>query len=304
MHTLSRPASTAVLVLLALGVSGRADQETKPAGAVPTGSARLEWDVGDTSLVVFTYKPKDYKDGPLILVFHGVGRNAESYRDSAKDLADRHGALIVAPLFDEKRFPTRLYQRGGLLTREGKATPKEQWTWQLVPKLADRARRLEGRPDMPYYLLGHSGGGQFLVRLAGFVPTEAKRIVAANPGTHLFPNHDLPFPYGFGQLPAELSNDDVLRRYLGQPLTIYLGTADTQSDDLDDSENANKQGATRYQRGLNAFRAAEHLAKLKSWEVNWRLVEAKDVGHSARAMFADPMVDRALFGEKGAPPKP
>jgi len=295
---------SAALVLVTATAGGRAGQETKPPGAIPTGAAKLEAEVGDTRLDVFTYKPKDYTDGPLILVFHGVSRNAESYRDSARELADRHGALVVAPLFDEKRFPTRLYQRGGLLTREGQLVPKEQWTWQLVPKLADGVRRLEGRPDMPYYLLGHSGGGQFLARLAGFLPTDARRIVAANPGSHLFPTRDMDFPYGFGKLPDELSGEAVLRRYLAQPLTIYLGTADTEKgDNLDDSETANKQGATRYERGLNAFRAAEGLAKRKGWEFNWRLVEAKAVGHSAKAMFADPKCAVALFGEKGAGPQ-
>ena len=64
---------------------------------------------------VFTYKPANYKDGPLIVVFHGVLRNADTYRDNAKKLADRHGALVVAPRFDEKQFPSAKYQQGGLL---------------------------------------------------------------------------------------------------------------------------------------------------------------------------------------------
>jgi hypothetical protein len=46
------------------------------------------------------------------------------------------------------------------------------------------------------------------------------------------------------------------------------------------------QGATRHERGLNAFLAAESLAKARSWTFNWRLVEAPGVGHSAKKMFA------------------
>jgi dienelactone hydrolase len=272
---------------------------------IPIGSAKQEVEIGATRLELFTYKPKNYKNGPLLLVFHGVNRNADSYRDSAKALADRCGGLVVAPLFDAKRFPTQLYQQGGLLTKDGTATPKEKWTWQFAPKLADKVRRLEGRPDMPYYFLGHSGGGQFLVRLAGFVPTDAQRIVAANPGSHLFPSPDFAFPYGFGKLPDELKTDAVLKRYLAQPLTIYLGTADTMKDkNLDESDLAKKQGAFRYERGQNAFRAAEQLAKQKSWPFNWRLVEAKDIGHNAKGMFADPQCEVALFGKKdGGGPK-
>src|SRR5262249_3688185 len=147
-----------------------------------------------------TYKPKNYQEGPLFVIFHGVLRNADDYRDNAKALADRHGALVVAPRFDAQRFPTAKYQQGGLL-KDGKPAPPEEWTWSQVPKLVDAVRQRAGRPNMPYYLIGHSAGGQFLVRLSGFVKTDAVRIVAANPGTHLFPGTDLPFPYGFGGLP-------------------------------------------------------------------------------------------------------
>ena len=129
---------------------------------------------------------------------------------------------MVTPLFDAERFPGRLYMRGGLLTMGGKVEPKEKWTWQYVPKLVDKVRRLEERPDMPYYLLGHSGGGQFLERLAGFMPTNAQRIVVANPGTHLFASKDFPYPYGFGQLHDDLSNHAALKRYLAQPLLDHL----------------------------------------------------------------------------------
>jgi dienelactone hydrolase len=295
--------SVAALVLVAFVANAPADGQ-KAQRAVPAGSAKLELDVGGARLEVFTYKPRGFKDGPMILVFHGVGRNADTYRDSARGLGDRLDALIVAPLFDAKRFPGRLYQHGGLLTREGKAAPKDQWTWQLVPRLAAKVRQLEGRPDMPYALLGHSAGGQFLVRLAGFLKTDATRVVAANPGTHLFPSQDFTYPFGYGGLPAELSSEAVLRRYLAQPLTIFLGTADNRKDDyLDDSAGANRQGDSRHQRGLNAFRSAEQLAKRKGWDFNWRLVEAAGVGHNARAMFADPACETALSGKKpGARP--
>jgi poly(3-hydroxybutyrate) depolymerase len=293
---LSWTVRTLSLLLLLLGPHCMVGAEDKKSDkAIPVGRAKQEVDVGNTRLEVFTYKPKDYKKGSLLVVIHGLTRKAESYRDNAVELAEGIGAVVAAPLLDAERFPTSLFQRGGLLTPEGKAAPRKQWTWQLIPKLVEAIRRQEGRPDMPYYLLGHSGGGQFLVRLAGFMPTEAKRIVAANPGSHLFPTRDLAYPYGFGGLPNELSDEKALKRYLAQPLSIYLGTADIQQDkNLDVSELANKQGPTRYQRGLNAFRSAEQLARRNGWEFNWRLVEAAGVGHSAKKMFDNSACARAL----------
>ncbi len=286
-------------------VGGKVLYEAKDPNApatdhIPTGEGRGEWQVGSTKLEVFTYKPAGYKDGPLVIVFHGVLRNADTYRDSARKLGDTLGAVIVSPKFDDKRFPTAKYQFGGLLTPSREAAPPEEWTWALIPKLADKVRQLEGRPDMPYYLIGHSGGGQFLVRLAGFQATDAKRIVAANPGSHLWPTEELTFPYGYGGLPASLRSDEVLRRYLAQPLTIYLGTGDIIADQyFDKSERAMKQGASRYERGKTAFRKAEALAKSRGWPFHWRLVEADGIPHDGKRMFEHPQCLKAIAVEPG-----
>jgi pimeloyl-ACP methyl ester carboxylesterase len=263
---------------------------------IPKGPGRIEVDLDRAKIDVFTYKPADYRDGPMLIVFHGTLRDADVYRDHAKELGDRLNMLVVAPKFDSKQFGRGMYQQGGLF-QDGKVAPREQWTWSLVPKIVDEVRRLEKRPDLPYYLIGHSAGGQFLVRLTAFAPTEARRVVAANPGSHLFPNHEMLYPYGFGRLPEELSDEDQLRRYLAQPLTLYLGTGDTLRDsDLDKSAEADQQGKSRYERGTNAFRAAEELAKSKGWKFGWRMIEAPDVGHDHQAMFNAPACKAALFG--------
>jgi hypothetical protein len=211
-------------------------------------------------------------------------RNADTYRDNAIGLADRMGGLVAAPLFELKQFPNEAYQLGGLL-RKGKWQPPEDWTWNLVPPLIEEIRKREGRPDMPYYLIGHSAGGQFLSRLSGFVPTKAERIVAANPGSHLFPSMDFPFPHGFGKLPDELGNEVSIQKYLKCPLTIYVGTADKEKANLPMDANSMKQGANRYERGINCFKTGQKLAQEKGWEFQWRLVEAPDIGHDAKAMF-------------------
>src|SRR5437868_13595277 len=145
----------------------------------------------------------------------------------------------------------------------------------MGPKLVDLDRQRACRPQMPYYLMGHSAGGQFLVRMAGFVKTDAVRIVAGNPGTHLFPTTEMAFPLGYGKLPDELAGDETLKRYLAQPLTIYLGTADTVQDKyFDKGPAAMKQGESRYERGKKCVALAEEVARKNGWEFGWRLVEA------------------------------
>jgi pimeloyl-ACP methyl ester carboxylesterase len=267
------------------------------AAPLPVGSAQFTAPNEGEPLTVFTYKPATYRDGPLFVICHGVGRNAEDYRNFAITLAERFGAIVVAPLFDRVRYPSARYQRGGLLNQDGVVQPREAWTYAAIPRLVAEVRAKEGVATLPYYLIGHSAGGQFLVRLAAFLPGEATRIVAANPGSHLFPVRDQDFGYGFGGLPAELGNDEVIRRYLAARLTIYLGTADnTPENSFDDSPAGMRQGPNRLARGRACFAEAERLAREKGWAFNWRKVETPGIGHAAAFMFAAKEAGDAIFG--------
>lgn len=248
---------------------------------------KLVLPVSGTALEVFTYRPASYHEGPLLIVMHGLGRNAEGYRDYAIPLAEQLHALVLAPHFPKDRFPTEAYQRGGVLL-DGKPQAHEKWTFQYVRALIQLMREREGRPDRPCFLIGHSAGGQILHRMAAFLPGDVQRIIAANPGTLLFPTRDQNYPLGFGGLPEELGSDARIKAYLAAPLTLYLGTADILEKDLDMSEAAMRQGKTRFERGHACFDMAKALAKEHDWPCNWQLIEAPEVGHSAKTMFSHP----------------
>jgi hypothetical protein len=145
-----------------------------------------------------------------------------------------------------------------------------------------------------YSLFGHSAGGQFLDRLAAFVPTEARRIVVANAGSYVFPSLEIDAPFGLGKVYSGTQGEAALRRYLEQPLTIYLGQGDIRDDERNDYPEALAQGASRFQRGVNVFNAAKTLAQTRGWPFNWRLVELPGVGHDARKMLAAPQAAEAL----------
>lgn len=266
-------------------------------GPLAVGTSKLDLDVNGMPLEVFVYKPKSYRAERIVMVCHGTLRNADEYRDDSRQMAERFGVLVVAPKFDETRFPNRLYHRGGVLNADGTAAPKNTWTYNFLPEIIRQVRAREGKPAMPYILLGHSAGGQFLVRLAGFFDSGAERIVAANPGSDLFPTRDMPFGYGFGSLPAALSDDDTIRRYLAQPLTLFLGGSDNGYDEyLDTSPEAMTQGPGRRQRNQACFAYAKNLAAERGWPFHWKLVIAQGVNHDHLRMFNHPIADVALFG--------
>ena len=263
-----------------------------PVLAAPITTGRQVIDINGTPMVVFTYRPAGCSDPPLLLVFHGIARNAGTYRDDARTLADRLCLLVVAPVFGKRAFPAWRYQRGGIV-KDAVVQNARDWTGTLVLDLVAWAREREGRP-LPYSLLGHSAGGQFLDRLAAFVPTEARRIVIANAGSYVFASLEIDAPYGLGKVYSGTDGEAALRRYLEQPLTIYLGQGDTRDDERNDYPEALAQGASRYQRGLNVFNAAKTLAQARGWKFDWRLVELPGVGHNARKMFSAPQASEAL----------
>lgn len=266
-----------------------------PAGAepIPPGDGYQVLRVGDVSIEIFTYKPASYAGGPLLMVFHGVDRNPDDYRDAAKVIGDRHGMVVVAPMFDKARFPSSLYQSGGVANKNV-LQPQEKWTVTLAVNITDAVRREEAKPELPYYMIGHSAGGQFLSRLAAMAPNQAQRIIIANPSSYVFPSLTEAFPFGLAGATAKLADDAFLQHYLKAPITVYLGKADTGSHNRDDSAEAARQGANRYERGKNFFQQGQALAQQKGWAFGWRLVEVDDVGHSSKRMFAARKLQEAL----------
>ena len=266
------------------------------AAPIPTGLSRLEAGTGTNAITVFTYKPRSYHDGPLVVVFHGLLRNAADYCSNCIPLAERVNVIIAAPLFSTNQYDNEEYQRGGVM-KKGVVQPRDNWTYHRLPGIINAVRQREGNPALPYYFIGHSGGGQFLMRLAALYPMEARRIVACNPGSDLFPRRDWKFGYGFGGLPAELSDDAALQRYLAAPLTLCLGLKDIdpQHPELDRSAAAELEGKSRLERGRNCFEFAQKLAQEHGWPFNWRKVEVADIAHDGKAMLAAPEVQKALF---------
>lgn len=251
-------------------------------GVMGGSSATVELE--GVAIRVFTYRPQECAAPSVLIVFHGNGRGAESYRDSAQAVADASCFVVYAPLFDEDRFPNWRYHRGGISDGSDQLDP-EDWTIELVDEMIEWVLKQE--PDgTPIYLFGHSAGAQFLSRYAAYTASlPVARIILANPSTYVLPSFDEDAPYGFADLPEELDGRALMRQYLEAPITIYLGSEDVGSDDLTRNAQANRQGDNRLDRGRKTFRLAQDVAREENWTFGWSLVEAEEVGHTARGML-------------------
>lgn len=260
------------------------------AGPIEPGASQQTAPIGGKDMTVFLYRPA-CSEPSLLVVLHGTNRNADGYRNHARPLADKLCMIVLAPTFDKKTFASWRYQLGGIV-RDGTVQPANAWTGNLVLQLVGWARQQEGK-SLPYSLIGHSAGGQFLGRVAAFIPTDAQRIVIANPSSYVFATNARA-PYGLGGVYPKEKAQAELQRYLAAPITIFLGHEDTGDEHLSQTPEARAQGTMRYERGLNAFNAARNEAQAKGLTFNWRLVELPGVGHNARKMFASEQALKAL----------
>ena len=54
------------------------------AAPIASGNGQQTIDINGTRMTVFTYRPANCSDPSLLLVFHGIARNARAYRDYAR----------------------------------------------------------------------------------------------------------------------------------------------------------------------------------------------------------------------------
>lgn len=285
-------------ILLSGGMVGMAVAGSGSTGPAPKGEGEITVKSGRGEIRVFTYKPESFSSGPILFVFSGMKRNAANYRDYAVPLAQKLRAMVAAPLFDNETFPALAYAHGNIRRGDGSLQPKKDWSFTVGTEVIRSVLAREGNPRRPHFLLGHSAGGQFVVRYALAETSAARRILAANAGSYVFPRADWDWPYGLGTLPASLGAEQNLRKFLAAPLTVLLGQADTnnsvEAGNFDASAEADRQGSNRLERGRNFFESGRSLAQEKGWKFGWEKVEIPGVAHEGKLMINDLATQKAL----------
>jgi poly(3-hydroxybutyrate) depolymerase len=237
----------------------------------------------DRPIRVYTYRPRACDSTcPIQIVMHGLGRNAAAYRDYWELAADRYRFLVVAPEFSQRYWPkAAAYNLGDLAEQDN----REKWTYSAIEHLFDEVR--DGQAG--YAIFGHSAGGQFVQRMALFRPdNRATVMVAANPGWYTMPEWRSDkaadaFPYS---LAGSRAGEAQLRQALAKRFVLMLGEGDNDpgAKDLNKSSGAMRQGATRFERGENFYKAATAAAQALGVKFTWELVEVPKVAHDGAAM--------------------
>jgi poly(3-hydroxybutyrate) depolymerase len=233
--------------------------------------------------------PTATPESPVVIVCHGLSRNADDYRDRWMNRAFRYKLIIAAPEFSADVFPgSRGYNLGNVFRdgerpRRHELNEEGEWTFSAIEPIFDEIKRRTGNNTERYYIFGHSAGGQFVHRLLLFKPVgRYAALVAANSGWYTVPDETVTFPYGLRSTPVA-ENDFA---FFAQPLIVMVGTQDNDPNarNLRHAEGAERQGPHRYARAHYFYRQSRAKAESLGTEFAWEIVDVSGVGHSGSLM--------------------
>ncbi len=255
----------------------------------------------DKPVTIFYYIPTkgDVSKMKILISMHGAERSGMIQRGVWRNLAEKHGFIVIAPQFThENGYQENDYQFGGVSKTKKKfdLKPEEEWTYKIIESLFDYTKKLTGNKSKNYDMFGHSAGGQFVHRYLLMTPeARVNKAIAANPGNYTYPidtkTYNLntteietaDWPYSLHNTP--FASKKRLAAYFKRDLVIAIGTADTASTKtIDKSPLANLvnlQGNNRYERAQNYFNFCKALAKQNELKFNWTLFEVPNAGHSS-----------------------
>jgi pimeloyl-ACP methyl ester carboxylesterase len=280
----------------------------------------------------------------LIVLIHGAGLNAGKTFTTGEQFAEslglnKHKSIIVAPQFLEGVDPNednilvwgRTWRSGGLslIKKQNKIFP-EISSFDVLDRLLESVLNTHTNIHS-IILLGHSAGGQFVLRYAAVNNQHESfekrgvsiRYVVANPSSYLYldstryqfssdetvlkiPQNRLAgclnynnYKYGIDNLygySETLSTKIIRTRLLSRPLVFLIGKEDTGLGwSLDKSCEVEMQGKNRYERGqLYKYHLSGYFQDDNTSDHIW--IEIPDVGHNAKDMFLHPHFIKKMIG--------
>ena len=246
-------------------------------GALPTSKVVHCVRQDGSAQSYYVYVPKDGGAGaPLLVVVHGVSRNAEAQANAFAELCERFGVVMAVPVFGRE---ARDYQRLG---RSGRGPRADAALDAVVEEVAMRT----GCRSSSFHLLGFSGGAQFAHRYALAHPHRVIRLVAVGSGWYTFPNPRARFPHGIRRSPQLPGVRFDPEEFLRIPITVMVGERDTETSRLRNTPRVNRQqGTTRVERAGRWVEAMREAAGKRGLDPQVTLETIPDGQHSFESLM-------------------
>lgn len=199
------------------------------------------------------YVPSDYdEDGeatyPLAVVVHGTGRAAQRCRDELAAFGERHGCIVLAPL-----FPCGIIEPGDRENYKLIGFRDVRFDLVLLDMLEEARQKY--RIDAARFLLhGFSGGGHFAHRFFYLHPDRLLGVSIGAPGMITLIDPSTPWWLGTGDLRERFGVPLRLDEMRKVPVQMVIGGDDTATWEINNRDSpgwiagADAAGATRLER--------------------------------------------------------
>jgi pimeloyl-ACP methyl ester carboxylesterase len=204
----------------------------------------LDWiaPVGHDGVPLLLHRPEGLRPGaPVAVCVHGYGRQPLDLLEAFAPHAAELGCALALPLFRE-RGRHHQYQQ---LWQPRRKTRSDL---ALLDAL-DRMAPAHGLNVEKLNLFGHSGGGQFVHRLALLHPQRVAALGIGAAGWYTWPDAARSWPLGLGT-PEGFGSAPELAAFLRLPIRVWVGEHDDGLDEVlrDEPELSALQGSGRLER--------------------------------------------------------
>ena len=271
-----------------------------------------------------------------VVIVHGKKRNAQNYFDAVSRLAAEEGrssdTLVMALQFLTRADVVAHQLSGNVLYWD-----TEGWKHGLKSLNGSRIssfevldqmlqRLIEYNPNLEQIVVaGHSAGAEFVQKHAAARRLDVSawkgqlHYVVTNPGSYMYLNGDRPadtrackqtfndYRYGIEHNRLEYfsgtSPDSLWKKFAEFPVTLLLGSEDTDESEGDRSCPAMAQGKHRFERGQEFYRlTAQGLSLVPGVTPSkFRLRIIPHVGHEFERMWDSRCGRDLLFGSGACP---
>lgn len=221
---------------------------------------------GNPSREYYVYVPTTVgQDASMTVLVHGISCNAAEQLLRFVDEAERHGSILVAPLFERTKYGK--YQQ---VIDPKLGIRADLALLDIVERVAMRA----GVDGSKFNLFGFSGGSQFAHRFLMLHPDRVVSCVCASAGWYTFPVQERGYPQGIGTHPIDDGSFDPTA-IASVPIHVLVGERDIAQDASVRASPGlvRRQGATRLERAERWFRAMQR----------WSLHPASTLFHIPKA---------------------
>jgi len=248
----------------------------------------------------YSYSPPDVEEHTKIIVLiHGTPAKettaeatASYYLNLWRTFAKKNGYILISPAFNQENFSSREgdHALGGYRGLFGRNIPADEWVLRLVKAFQD----FYHLPPNPFFLYGHSAGGQFVGRFLIMHPEEVFKAVISSAATYPQPNPDIPWPFGMTGLNADIVWDETTTRHINiypekknwlaatqVPSTVIVGLNDTSELPLFPGQKGNN----RFTIAQNWVADMKKLAEENGVESRIKIEIIPGKGHSMSALI-------------------